>query len=143
MGNLAAKRDWGYAPEYVEAMWRMLQQESARDYVIGTGETHSVQDFLEEAFGYVGLDWRQFVRIDPRYFRPTEVDAFIANATKAREELGWQPRIGFKELVRIMVDADARNLGLEPPGEGERVLRAYSLPISSVVERTAAGPSRE
>jgi GDPmannose 4,6-dehydratase len=143
MGNLAAKRDWGYAPEYVEAMWRILQQESARDYVIGTGEAHSVQDFLEEAFGYVGLDWREFVKIDQRYFRPTEVDVFIADARKASADLGWEPRIRFQDLARIMVDADVRSVGLEPPGEGERVLRAHKLPISSGIERTAVGPSRE
>ncbi|MEW5766914.1 MAG: GDP-mannose 4,6-dehydratase [bacterium] len=106
MGNLEAKRDWGYAPDYVEAMWLMLQQEEPDDYVIATGETHSVKEFLEEAFGSVDLDWHDYVEIDPRYLRPAEVDLLVGDATKAREKLGWQPRVTFKELVRIMVEAD-------------------------------------
>ncbi|MCS6808975.1 MAG: GDP-mannose 4,6-dehydratase [Bacteroidota bacterium] len=106
MGNLDAKRDWGYAKEYVEAMWLMLQQPTADDYVIATGETHSVREFLEEAFSYVGLDWERYVKIDPRYFRPAEVDLLIGDASKAKTILGWQPKTTFKELVRIMVDAD-------------------------------------
>lgn len=108
MGNLEAKRDWGYAPDYVEAMWLMLQQEEPDDYVIATGETHSVKEFLEEAFGSVDLDWRDYVEIDPRYLRPTEVDILVGDATKAREKLGWQPRVTFKELVRMMVEADLK-----------------------------------
>lgn len=122
LGNLKAKRDWGYAPEYVEAMWLMLQQDEPDDYVIGTGEAHSVQEFLEEAFSYVDLDWREYVEIDPRYFRPIEVECLIADATKARQKLGWEPKITFKELVRIMVDADMEAVGLTPIGEGKRIL---------------------
>lgn len=110
LGNLEARRDWGYAPEYVEAMWLMLQQEEPEDYVIATGESHSVKEFLEEAFGYLDLDWRDHVEIDPRYFRPTEVEFLLGDATKAKQKLGWQPRITFRELVRIMVEADLREL---------------------------------
>ena len=106
LGNLDAKRDWGYAKEYVEAMWLMLQQEKPDDYVIATGETHSVEEFLEEAFSCVDLDWRQFVKIDPKYLRPAEVDLLIGDASKAKAALGWQPTVTFKELVRLMVDAD-------------------------------------
>lgn len=122
LGNLDSRRDWGYAPEYVEAMWLMLQQEKPDDYVIGTGEAHTVREFLDEAFGYVGLDWHDFVRIDPRYFRPTEVDYLLADASKAQRELGWKPKIKFHELVRIMVDADMELIGLEPPGEGRKII---------------------
>ncbi|MGC8666895.1 MAG: GDP-mannose 4,6-dehydratase [Chthonomonadales bacterium] len=106
LGNLDAKRDWGYAKEYVEAMWLMLQQNEPDDYVIATGETHSVREFLDEAFGYVGLDWHDYVETDPRYFRPAEVDLLVGDASKAKRKLGWQPRTTFKELVRLMVDAD-------------------------------------
>ncbi|BDG26764.1 GDP-mannose 4,6-dehydratase [Thermus thermophilus] len=106
LGNLEAKRDWGYAGDYVEAMWLMLQQSEPDDYVIATGESHSVREFLEEAFGYVGLDWRRYVEVDPRYFRPTEVDHLQGDATKARAKLGWRPKVSFKELVRMMVDHD-------------------------------------
>jgi GDPmannose 4,6-dehydratase len=122
LGNLEAKRDWGYAPEYVEAMWLMLQQEQPDDFVIATGEAHTVREFLDEAFGYVGLDWEQYVRIDPRYYRPTEVDYLLGDARKAQAKLGWQPRVRFRELVRIMVDADVELMGLTPPGEGKRLL---------------------
>ncbi len=113
LGNLDAKRDWGYAPDFVEAMWLMLQQDTPDDYVIGTGEAHSVREFLDEAFGYVGLDWRTYVRIDERYYRPNEVDYLLADPTKAREQLGWQPRTAFRELVHIMVDADLEQVGLD------------------------------
>ena len=106
LGNLEAKRDWGYAKEYVEAMWLMLQQDQPEDYVVATGETHSVQEFLEEAFSYVGLDWQKYVEIDPKYYRPAEVDLLIGNAAKAKANLGWEPKTTFKDLVRIMVDAD-------------------------------------
>lgn len=106
LGNLDAKRDWGFAKEYVEAMWLMLQQEQADDYVIATGETHSVREFLEEAFPYLGLDWQEHVEIDPKYYRPAEVDLLVGDASKAKANLGWQPKTTFKELVRLMVDAD-------------------------------------
>jgi GDPmannose 4,6-dehydratase len=108
LGNLEARRDWGFAGDYVEAMWRMLQQESAGDYVIATGETHSVQEFCEEAFGLLDLDWRQFVRHDPRYERPSEVDLLQGDPAQARQVLGWQPRVTFRALVRMMVEADLR-----------------------------------
>lgn len=106
LGNLEAKRDWGYAKEYVEAMWLMLQQNEPEDYVIATGETHSVREFLTEAFKYAGLDWQDHVEIDPRYFRPTEVDVLISDSRKAQEKLGWKPEVRFKELVKLMVNAD-------------------------------------
>lgn len=106
LGNLDAKRDWGYAADYTEAMWLMLQQDEPNDYVIATGETHSVRDFLDESFGYVKLDWNKYVEIDPRYYRPTEVDLLLGDASKARKLLGWRPRVKFDELVRMMVDAD-------------------------------------
>jgi GDPmannose 4,6-dehydratase len=127
LGNLDAKRDWGFAPEYVEAMWLMLQLEVPWDYVLGTGETHSVREFLEEAFAYVGLDWQEYVRIDPRYFRPTDVEMLIADSARARRELGWSPKVAFRELVRIMVDADAEALGLASPGDGNAFLRRHGL----------------
>lgn len=125
LGNLDARRDWGYAPDYVAAMWKMLQHEHPDDFVIGTGEDHSVRDFLDEAFGYVNLDWETFVRIDPRYFRPTEVDHLRADPERARTILGWEPRVRFGELVRIMVDADLELAGLESPGEGRRILEKH------------------
>jgi GDPmannose 4,6-dehydratase len=106
LGNIESKRDWGYAPDYVLAMWQMLQHEEADDFVVGTGETHSVREFLELSFGHAGLDYRDFVRTDPRYFRPAEVDLLLADPTKAREKLGWTPKVGFRELVRRMVDSD-------------------------------------
>lgn len=112
LGNLEAKRDWGYAKDYVEAMWLMLQQEKAEDYVIATGETHSVREFLDEAFGLVGLDWNKYVEIDPKYYRPAEVDLLLGDSTKAREKLGWKPKTTFKELVKIMLEYDLNNHGL-------------------------------
>jgi GDPmannose 4,6-dehydratase len=114
LGNLDARRDWGYAPEYVEAMWRMLQYDRPDDFVVATGEMHTVREFVELAFGLVGLDWEDYVVIDPRYFRPTEVDELCGDASKAREALGWQPTTSFPELVRIMLDADLREAGLDP-----------------------------
>lgn len=112
LGNLDSKRDWGYAKDYVEAMWLMLQQEKPDDYVIATGETHSVREFLDEAFGLVGLDWKKYVEIDPRYYRPAEVDLLLGDPTKAKEKLGWQPKTTFKELVKIMLEYDLKNVGL-------------------------------
>ena len=112
LGNLDAKRDWGYAKDYVEAMWLMMQAEKGDDYVIATGETHSVREFVEEVFSYLDMDWKEYVKIDPWYYRPSEVDFLQGDATKARKQLGWEPKVGFKELVRLMVDYDmvlARN----------------------------------
>jgi len=110
LGNLDARRDWGYAGDYVDAMWRMLQQPAPDDYVVGTGETHSVRELCEIAFGHVGLDWRRYVRVDPRFARPAEVDVLQADATKARRALGWRPTVDFATLVRMMVDADLERL---------------------------------
>jgi GDPmannose 4,6-dehydratase len=123
LGNLDAKRDWGYAPEYVEVMWKMLQQDEPDDYVIGTGETHSVKEFLEEAFGYLDLDWKKHVEIDKRYFRPTEVEYLKADPSKARKKLNWSPRITFCDLIKIMVDCDLEISGLSSPGEGKKTLK--------------------
>jgi GDPmannose 4,6-dehydratase len=115
LGNLDACRDWGYAKDYVLAMWMMLQQEEPDDYVIATGQTWSVRDFLERAFRHVGLDWRDYVEIDPRYFRPSEVDILIGDAGKARRQLGWKPTVSFDELVKLMVEADLRSEGQSEP----------------------------
>ncbi len=106
LGNLDAQRDWGHARDYVEAMWMMLQQEKPDDYVIATGETRSVREFLDEAFGYVGLSWKDYVVVDPKYFRPAEVDVLLGDPTKAKRELGWSPKVTFKDLVKLMVDSD-------------------------------------
>lgn len=117
LGNLDARRDWGYAPEYVEAMWRMLQQDDPDDFVIASGESHSVREVVEVAFSRVGLDPSRHVEIDERYLRPTEVEDLRGDASKARRELGWEPRVGFRELVELMVDADLEVVGLSPsPG---------------------------
>lgn len=122
LGNLDAKRDWGFAPEYVEFQWRIVQEDEPGDYVIGMGESHSVSEFVEFAFDYVGLDWNDYVEVNARYLRPTEVDHLEADCSRARERLGWDPKIGFKDLVRIMVDADLEAIGLEAPGEGAKAL---------------------
>jgi GDPmannose 4,6-dehydratase len=106
LGNLEAKRDWGFARDYMEGAWRMLQADEPDDYILATGETHSVREFLDEAFGYVGLDWNEYVKIDERYFRPAEVDVLLGDASKAKEKLGWEPTVRFAELVRMMVDHD-------------------------------------
>jgi GDPmannose 4,6-dehydratase len=106
LGNLSARRDWGYAPEYVSAMWLMLQQEDPEDYVVGTGVNYSVEDFVTMAFNHANLDWRDYVEIDPRYFRPAEVESLLANSAKAKQRLGWEARTGILELIRIMVDAE-------------------------------------
>ena len=113
LGNLEAKRDWGFARDYMEGAWRMLQADEPDDYVLATNETHTVQEFLEEAFTYVGLDWRDYVNIDPRYFRPAEVDLLIGDYSKAKEKLGWEPTVRFQELVRMMVDGDRERGTLE------------------------------
>jgi GDPmannose 4,6-dehydratase len=126
LGNLDARRDWGYAPEYVEAMWLMLQQPDPGDFVIATGETHSVREFVETAFAFVDLDWRNYVEIDPRYFRPTEVDELCGDASRARAVLGWQPRTSFNELVRIMLEADLIEVGLT----ADRLLDAPRAPMT-------------
>jgi len=112
LGNLDAKRDWGYAKDFVEAMWLILQRDQPDDYVVATGETHSVREFLQEAFSYAGLDWNEYVVVDPKYFRPAEVDFLLGDPTKARTVLGWTPKVDFKQLVRIMVDADMEGDGL-------------------------------
>jgi GDPmannose 4,6-dehydratase len=122
LGNLDARRDWGYAPEYVEGMWRILQQDDPSDYVLGTGEAHTVREFLEEAFGYLDLDWREYVELDPRYLRPAEVEFLLADTSKAHRALEWEPRIKFSELVRIMVDADVEEIGVTPKGAGRAIL---------------------
>jgi GDPmannose 4,6-dehydratase len=113
LGNLDAKRDWGYAKDYVEAMWLMLQQDTPDDYVIAMGETWSVKQFLELAFKHVGKNWEDYVEIDSRYFRPAEVDILIGDASKAHKKLGWKPKTSFEELVRIMVQADLKEYGVE------------------------------
>ncbi|HTS64272.1 MAG TPA: GDP-mannose 4,6-dehydratase [Candidatus Acidoferrales bacterium] len=123
LGNLEARRDWGYAPDYVEAMWLMLQQDKPDDYVIGTGETHSVREFVERAFAVAGLDWRDHVCIDPRYYRPAEVDALQADWSKARRVLGWEPSVRFSELVQLMVEADLRAIQRTLDG-GRAAIRA-------------------
>ncbi|MFH1448818.1 MAG: GDP-mannose 4,6-dehydratase, partial [bacterium] len=127
LGNLEAKRDWGYAPEYVEAMWLMLQQDKPDDYVIGTGQTHSIKEFLQEAFSYVELNWKDYIEIDMRYFRPTEVEFLQADITKTKERLKWEPKTGFRDLVKIMVDSDMRLEGLTPIGEGEKILKEKGI----------------
>ncbi|HWS15495.1 MAG TPA: GDP-mannose 4,6-dehydratase, partial [Candidatus Methylomirabilis sp.] len=131
LGNLDARRDWGFAYEYVQAMWRMLQHDRGDDFVVGTGQSNSVKEFVEEAFAYAGLDWKEYVKIDKKYYRPTEVENLIADASKARKLLGWEPKVTFKELVRIMVDADLENAGLATPGEGRKILLAKGFPVGS------------
>jgi GDPmannose 4,6-dehydratase len=127
LGNMKAKRDWGYAPEYVECQWRMLQQEKPDDYVVGTGESHSVEEFVRETFAYAGLDPSEHVKIDERYYRPTEVDYLKADISKAKEILGWTPRISFSDLVKVMVDCDMEMVGLKPKGEGKTILLEKGL----------------
>ena len=131
LGNLDAKRDWGFAGDYVEGMWRMMQQEKPDDYVLATGETHSVREFLDLAFEYVGLDWKKYVEIDPRYYRPAEVDLLLGDATKAKNELGWKPRVSFPELVRMMVDADLKLVHAQLHGTGTDA----KAPLGSQIER--------
>lgn len=123
LGNLDAKRDWGYAPEYVEAMVKIMHLDKAEDFVVGTGREHSVREFVEEAFSYVDLRYEDYVKIDPRYFRPTEVEELVADDKKAQIAFGWKPKISFNELVSIMIDSDLRKAGLEPIGKGDRILQ--------------------
>ena len=120
LGNLDAKRDWGYAPEFVEAMWLMLQQDKPDDYVVATGEIHTIRDFLDLSFGHAGLEWQKYVEIDPKYYRPAEVDVLIGDASKAKKQLGWVPKTKFAELVRIMTDADIALLAHEMSGKNIR-----------------------
>lgn len=128
LGNLDARRDWGYAGDYVEAMWLMMQAEEPDDYVIATGETHSVREFLDETFGLLDIDWQKHVDIDPRYYRPTEVDLLLGDATKAKQKLGWEPKVSFKELVRLMVEHD-----LELAQAEQATLDAKNSPVTSKV----------
>jgi GDPmannose 4,6-dehydratase len=121
LGNLDSKRDWGYAKEYVEAMWRMLQQDKPDDYVIATGETHTIREFCEIAFGHVGLEWQKFVDFDQRYLRPAEVDILIGDPLKAKRVLGWEAKTKFRELVQLMVDADVKLLADKLGGKVARV----------------------
>jgi GDPmannose 4,6-dehydratase len=120
LGNLDAQRDWGYAPEYVEAMWMMLQQADPDDYVVATGETHSIREFLDLSFGQAGLEWQKYVKIDPKYYRPAEVEVLIGDAAKAKKQLGWEPKTKFPELVRIMTEADIAMLAQEMSGKAFR-----------------------
>jgi GDPmannose 4,6-dehydratase len=129
LGNLDAKRDWGYAKEYVEAMWLMLQQDKPDDYVIATGETHSVREFLEQAFSHVGLDWQNYVELDPKYLRPAEVDLLIGDASKAKAVLGWQSQTTFKELVSLMVDADLEVVHDGNQGESFGDIKSAKSPV--------------
>jgi GDPmannose 4,6-dehydratase len=126
LGNLDAKRDWGFAKDYVEAMWLMLQQKKPDDYVVATGETHSVKEFVQEAFALVDLNWEKYVKIDEKYFRPTEVDLLIGDATKARNQLGWEPKVRFKELVKLMVEADILDLKNKIEGRPPDQIRLHS-----------------
>jgi GDPmannose 4,6-dehydratase len=128
LGNLDARRDWGYAPEYVEAMWSMLQQEQPCDLVFGTGESHTVKDFVDAAFGAVNFDWRDYVELDARYRRPTEVDALEADAAKAKRRLGWEPRVGFKDLVSLMLEADLQAVGIASSGTDRFAAAQRRLP---------------
>ena len=138
LGNLDARRDWGFAPEYVECQWLMLQQDEPADYVVGTGESHSVREFLDEAFGYAGLDWHDHVELDPRYLRPTEVNVLQADPSKARERLDWEAKVSFPELVKIMVDADLALAGLSSPGAGDAILAGKG--ISWTASESTVGP---
>jgi GDPmannose 4,6-dehydratase len=122
LGNLDSRRDYGYTPEYVEVMWQILQQDQPDDFVIGTGVAPTIREFVEEAFAYADMDWQEYVEIDQRYFRPTEVDYLHADPSKARRQLGWEPKITYKKLVPIMVDADLEAVGLEPIGDGLKIL---------------------
>jgi GDPmannose 4,6-dehydratase len=123
LGNLEAKRDWGFAPEYVEGMWQMLQLNKPADYVLGTGVSHTIREFVDYAFTYAGLDVNEHVKIDQKYFRPTEVNVLTADTTKAQAHFYWNPKIKFSDLVKIMVDADMRAIAIDPIGEGDKILK--------------------
>jgi GDPmannose 4,6-dehydratase len=131
LGNLDSRRDWGFAGDYVEAMWRMLQAPQADDFVVATGETHSVREFVEKAFTHAGLDWERHIAYDPRYNRPTEVDVLLGDATKARTQLGWEPRVSFDELVRMMVDADM--VAAEREADAKRDRSSSAAPVPAAV----------
>ncbi|MBA2263931.1 MAG: GDP-mannose 4,6-dehydratase, partial [Chloroflexi bacterium] len=120
LGNLDAQRDWGYAPDFTDAMWRIVQCDTPGDFVIATGEMHSVRDFLDEAGAHLGLDWEEVVEIDPKYYRPAEVDALCGDASKAKEEFGWEPQIRFPQLVKLMIDSDVKALEDRLAGRGLR-----------------------
>ena len=123
MGNMKAKRDWGYTPEYVELMWKILQYKKPTDYVVGTGQTHSVEDFVKLAFDYAGLKPKRYIETDKKYFRPTEVEHLAADSRKLKRQFGWTPKIKLPDLVKIMIDADMRILGIKPIGEGDKLLK--------------------
>jgi GDPmannose 4,6-dehydratase len=125
LGNLDARRDYGYAPEYVELMWAMLQHEPAEDFVVGTGVAPTIREFVQEAFAYAGMDWEKYVVIDARYLRPTEVDDLRSDPSKARRQLGWDPKVTYKDLARIMVDADLEAVGQAPIGDGLNILKRH------------------
>jgi GDPmannose 4,6-dehydratase len=127
LGNLDARRDWGYAPEFVEVMWSIVQQDKPEDYVIGTGEAHTVREFAQIAFDYASMDWEKHIAIDQRYIRPTDVESLRADPSKARDQLNWEPRVTFKELIMIMVDYDLERLGQECPGKGKAALAEKRL----------------
>jgi GDPmannose 4,6-dehydratase len=124
LGNLDSSRDYGYAPEYVEIMWEMMQLDQPDDFVVGTGVAPTMREFVVEAFEYANLDWEEYVEIDPRYFRHTEVDCLIADASKAKSKLNWAPKVTYKDLARIMVDADMESVGLEPIGDGRKIMES-------------------
>jgi GDPmannose 4,6-dehydratase len=146
LGNLDARRDYGYAPEYIEVMWRMLQHDTPDDYVVGTGVAPTMREFVQEAFGYAGLDWQEYVEIDQRYFRPTEVDFLQADSSKAQKILDWSPKVTYKELARIMVDADMEAMDLDPIGEGLSILEhhfddwhRWDTGVTAVLQNAANG----
>ena len=146
LGNLDSRRDYGYTPEYVEVMWKMLQLDQPDDFVVGTGIAPSIKEFVAEAFAYADMDWQEYVEIDPRYFRPTEVDYLKADPAKAKARLGWEPRVTWKELARIMVDADLEMVGLTPIGEGLQILESnfgdwhrWDTGVTAVIQQAGKG----